>query len=79
MKARKSEKTASPFLIRSFYLVVLVLSIPLLAWNGIVSQLDAGLTDVLSRLLAPAPSPAVEKIVLLAIDDGTLSRYGHCR
>ncbi|MBI4873094.1 MAG: CHASE2 domain-containing protein [Acidobacteria bacterium] len=63
-------------LARAGYLIVLAGLIPLLAWNGFVQQINAGLCDILLRMRAPADTPAVRQIVLLAIDDQTAGRYG---
>lgn len=71
-----SEKPARPILFRSLYLAALFVVVPLLTWNGTVQQINSGVADVLLRLRPHAHSTAVGTIVLLAIDDGTVARYG---
>ena len=56
-------------------LLALIL-LPLLAWNGLVQQGNASAFDILLRLSPPPRSPAADSVVLLAIDDETISRYG---
>lgn len=51
--------------------------LPSLAWNGLVQQGNASASDMLLRLSPARPSAAREGVVLLAIDDETVSRYGH--
>jgi signal transduction histidine kinase len=56
-------------------LLALIL-LPVLAWNGLVQEGNASAFDMLLRL-SPAPAgSARQNIVLLAIDDETVSRYG---
>jgi signal transduction histidine kinase len=50
--------------------------VPLLAWNGLVQQGNASAFDILLRLSPPPSSSAPASVVLLAIDDETVSRYG---
>ena len=56
-------------------LLALIL-LPLLAWNGLVQQGNSSAFDILLRLSPPQRSPAADSVVLLAIDDETVSRYG---
>ncbi len=56
-------------------LLALIL-LPLLAWNGLVEQGNASAFDILLRLRPPPSSSAPASVVLLAIDDETVSRYG---
>jgi len=50
--------------------------LPLLAWNGVVQSWNDGASDVLARLLPRPHSHWRDRIVVLAIDDRTVSRYG---
>jgi signal transduction histidine kinase len=50
--------------------------LPTLAWNGLVQQGNASAFDMLLRLSPSRPSSARESVVLLAIDDETVRRYG---
>ncbi len=50
--------------------------LPALAWNGLVQQGNASAFDMLLRLSPARPSSARENVVLLALDDETVSRYG---
>lgn len=50
--------------------------LPFLAWNGLVQQGNASAFDILLRLSPARPSPARDKVVLVAIDDETIDRYG---
>jgi signal transduction histidine kinase len=61
---------------RALYLGALALLIPLLAWNGAVQEINAGVGDLLLRLRPPPESPALANIVLVAIDDGTAAGCG---
>ena len=54
----------------------MIAAIPVLAWNGFIQQVNAGLNDVLMRLRGAATSSAACEIVLVAIDDATAARYG---
>ena len=56
-------------------LLALIL-LPTLAWNGLVQQGNASVFDMLLRLSPARASSARENVVLLAIDDETVSRYG---
>lgn len=56
--------------------ILLVGLIPLLAWNGIVQSWNDSSNDVLARLAPARRSPCLEQIVLLAIDDRTVNRWG---
>lgn len=76
MKGIGSDITRQTVAVRSIYLLVLVAAIPVLAWNGLVQQFNAGLTDVLLRLRGTVRSQTVGRIVLVAIDDATATRYG---
>lgn len=51
--------------------------LPTLAWNGLVEQGNVSAFDMLLRLSPARPSSVAESVVLLAIDDETVSRYGH--
>ena len=50
--------------------------LPTLAWNGLVEQGNASAFDMLLRLSPERHSAAQDNVVLLAIDDETVSRYG---
>ena len=56
-------------------LLALVL-LPTLAWNGLVQQGNASAFDMLLRLSPARLGSARESVVLLAIDDETVRRYG---
>ncbi len=47
-----------------------------LAWNGLTQHGNAAATDMLLRLSPPRHGLARQRVVLLAIDDETVSRYG---
>jgi signal transduction histidine kinase len=53
-----------------------LLALPLLAWNGLVEAGNASGYDMLLRLNPARQSSAQKSVVLLAIDDETVSRYG---
>ena len=61
---------------RGAYILLLAAAIPFLLWNGFVQHLNAGLEDILMRLRPAVSSGAVDRIVLVAIDDRTASSYG---
>jgi signal transduction histidine kinase len=65
---------------RKFLIVFLGVSVllvlPLLAWNGLVQAADASGYDILVRLSPKAQNQAQKSVVLLAVDDDTVSRYG---
>src|SRR5450631_364804 len=63
-------------LIRAIYLLILIAALSFLAWNGLVGQFNASLSDVLLRVRGPVHSRTVNDIVLVAIDDTTAARYG---
>ena len=65
-----------PTYVRLAYLCLLAVVIPVLAWNGFVQQVNSAFSDILLRMRAPATEGAVRDVVLLAIDDATLARYG---
>ncbi len=50
--------------------------LPTLAWNGLVQQGNASAFDMLLRLSPARLGSARESVVLLAIDDETVRRYG---
>jgi signal transduction histidine kinase len=56
-------------------LLTLIL-LPVLAWNGLVQEGNASAFDMLLRLSPSRTNSARENVVLLAIDDETVSRYG---
>lgn len=58
------------------YLAAVAVTLPLLLWNGPVQQMNASMGDTLLRMRGPVHSPSIARIVLLAIDDSTLSEYG---
>lgn len=65
---------------RKLLIVVVVLfallALPFLTWNGLVQEGNSSAYDMLLRL-SPARQDSTEKdVVLLAIDDETVSRYG---
>lgn len=76
MKRIAYRTTRPSFVIRSVYLLFLIAAFPVLAWNGMVQQFNASLTDVLLRVRGPVRSQAIGNIVLVAIDDTTAARYG---
>lgn len=65
---------------RKFIIVILgvsaLLVLPLLAWNGLVQAADASGYDMLVRLSPKVQGRAQKDVVLLAVDDETVSRYG---
>jgi signal transduction histidine kinase len=63
------------FLILAGGLLVLIV-LPALMWNGLIQQGNASAFDMLLRLRPARHSLARESVVLLAIDDETVSRYG---
>ncbi|MCL5745764.1 MAG: CHASE2 domain-containing protein, partial [Acidobacteria bacterium] len=65
-----------PAIVRLAYLCLVAMAIPLLAWNGFVQQVNSAFSDILLRMRPSAREGAVKEVVLLAIDDGTLARYG---
>ena len=76
MTRRNSDSTVPPLAIRLIYLAAVAVSLPLLMWNGPIQQINAGVGDTLLRMRGPVHSPSVARVVLLAIDDSTLSEYG---
>ncbi len=62
--------------VRLVYVLVLVAVIPLLAWNGLVQQLNSQAFDLLMRGRTGARTEATRRIVLVAIDDETARRFG---
>lgn len=56
--------------------LIVLLALPFLAWNGLVEAADASSYDMLLRLRPRRPSSAQKQVVLLAVDDDTLDRYG---
>jgi signal transduction histidine kinase len=56
--------------------LLVLLALPLLAWNGLVEAADASSYDSLLRLSPRRQSTAPKQVVLLAIDDDTVNRYG---
>ena len=72
----RPERTRSALWVRAAYLLVLLVAVPLLAWNGFVAQVNAQAGDLLMRLRGTAVSAAVSRMVLVAIDDRTAARYG---
>src|SRR6266545_4992717 len=71
-----SHTARQTIVIRSIYLLLLIAALPVLAWNGLVQQFNASLTDVLLRFRSPVRSQTVGEIVLVAIDDRTAARFG---
>lgn len=65
-----------PTHVRLAYLCLLAVVIPVLVWNGFVQHINSAFTDILLRMRPSAGNGAVREVVLLAIDDGTLARYG---
>ena len=63
------------FLTAAVALLVL-LALPFLAWNGLVEQGNASAYDILLRLTRRHQGAAAKNVVLLAVDDDTVSRYG---
>src|SRR5664279_1127831 len=76
MTQRSADSTIPPLVIRLCYLAAIAVTLPFLMWNGVVQQMNAGVGDTLLRMRGPVHSPSVAQIVLLAIDDSTLSEYG---
>lgn len=62
--------------VRFAYLCLLAVVIPLLVWNGFVQQINSAFSDILLRMRPSPTDGAVRDVVLLAIDDATLARYG---
>jgi signal transduction histidine kinase len=56
--------------------IAALLCLPLLAWNGLVQQGNVSGFDILLRLSPPLSATAKRTVVLLAIDDETVRRYG---
>jgi signal transduction histidine kinase len=67
---------AKPLLIRSLYVVVVLATLPFLIWNGFIQQVSAEWNDLILRMRSVQSSPAIDRVVLVAIDDHTASRYG---
>ncbi len=63
-----------PLIIAGGLLALVVL--PILAWNGLVLQANVSGFDILLRFSPPPRGPARSDVVLLAIDDETVSHYG---
>ena len=76
MTRRNSDSAIQPLVIRLVYLAAVAVALPLLMWNGPVQQINATVGDALFRMRGPAHSPSVAEIVLVAIDDSTLSEFG---
>jgi CHASE2 domain-containing sensor protein len=76
MMQSSADSTIPPLVIRLCYLAAIAVTLPFLMWNGVVQQMNAGVGDALFRMRGPVHSPSVAQIVLLAIDDSTLSEYG---
>lgn len=53
-----------------------LVALPFLAWNGFVQQGNVSGFDMLLRLSPSRHSAAPEDVVLLAVDDETVSQYG---
>ncbi|HLG97881.1 MAG TPA: CHASE2 domain-containing protein [Bryobacteraceae bacterium] len=62
--------------IRSIYLLLLVVTLPVLVWNELVQQVNASLNDIFLWTRGQIRSQAVGDIALVAIDDTTAARYG---
>ena len=56
--------------------LLLLIILPALVWNGLIQQGNASAFDMLLRLSPARRGVARESVVLLAIDDDTISRYG---
>lgn len=56
--------------------LLVVLLLPLLAWNGLVEQGNASAYDMMLRLNGTRQSVAPQNVALLAVDDETVNRYG---
>jgi signal transduction histidine kinase len=56
--------------------LIALMLLPVLAWNGLVQQANVSAFDILLRLSPPPPSSVQHDVVLLAIDDETVSRCG---
>lgn len=76
MKRLARRPIRSAVVIRSIYLLILVVALPLLVWNDLIHQLNANLTDILLWFRGPVHSRTIGEIVLVAIDDTTAARYG---
>lgn len=63
-----------PLIIAGGLLALIIL--PTLAWNGLVQQANASGYDIFLRLSPPPQGSARNDLVLLAIDDDTVARYG---
>ena len=53
-----------------------LLAVVFLAWNGLTQHGNAAAADILLRLAPPRSTSARQTVVLLAIDEETVSRYG---
>ncbi len=56
--------------------LLVLLFLPVLAWNGLIQQGNAAALDIFLRLSRPRMAAAQNHVVLLAIDDETVRRYG---
>jgi signal transduction histidine kinase len=56
--------------------LLVLLALPFLAWNGLVEAADASSYDMLLRLSPRRQGAAQKQVVLLAVDDNTVNRYG---
>ena len=54
----------------------MLILLPALMWNGLIQQGNASAFDMMLRLSPVRDSTGRESVVLLAIDDETVSRYG---
>jgi signal transduction histidine kinase len=77
---RKLAVKASQWLNRKILILVgsllVLLFLPILAWNGLILQGNASALDILLRLSRPRLAAAQNHVVLLAVDDETVRRYG---
>jgi adenylate cyclase len=62
--------------LRGLYAAVIVVAVSVIAWNCFIQQANDQVSDILMRLRGHQPSAWAERIVLVAIDDRTVSRYG---
>ena len=65
-----------PVLLRSLYVLVVLVALPFFIWNGFVQQVSAEWNDLIMRMRGVQASPTIGQIVLAAIDDRTAARYG---
>lgn len=76
MGRSKGRQAVSRKLLILVTVLLALVMVPFVAWNGLVEEGNAAAYDMLLRLSPTRDSGARSRIVLLAIDDATVSRYG---